>query len=100
MKVERKIRFFVILVSLIIFCYQIETAFYHLMSEATVDSTEYISISDLDSPPLITICPRQELNWQTTEEWGWGHEGDPGYQNKDYYNILLGKYLSLVHKGL
>ena len=29
------------------------------MSNDAVDSTEYIPISDLESPPIITLCPRQ-----------------------------------------
>ena len=43
----------------------------NLMSNATVDSTEYIPISDLKSPPLITFCPRQEQNLTTLKKHGY-----------------------------
>ena len=41
------------------------------MSKATVDSTEYIPITDLDSPPVITLCPRQEYDEEKLKEWGY-----------------------------
>ena len=34
-------------------------AVHNLMSNATVDTTEYIPISELETIPLITICSRQ-----------------------------------------
>ena len=42
-----------------IFCYQIHNALDKLMGDETVDSTAYIPISDLESPPVITFCPIQ-----------------------------------------
>ena len=48
------------------------TALHHLMNEETVDSTEFISISDLESPPVITFCPRQGENKELLEEYGYG----------------------------
>ena len=68
MKFQKGIRYFVIVLSLVIFCYQMTVAFNNLRSDATVDSTEYISISDLDSPPVITFCPRQEAKWENPIE--------------------------------
>ena len=40
------------------------------MGVETVDSTENILISDLDSPPVITLCPRQEYDYEILDEWG------------------------------
>ena len=41
------------------------------MSKATVDSTEYIPISDLNSPPIITFCPKQAENRILLFKWGY-----------------------------
>ena len=68
MKMDSIIRNIVILSSLIIFCYQLYTALHNLMSNTSVDSTEKIPISDLEYPPLITICPRQKQS--ILAEWG------------------------------
>ena len=62
MRVQQGIRNFVIAASLIIFCYQFIVALENVMSESTVDSTENIPISNLDPLPLITFCPRQEID--------------------------------------
>ena len=70
MAAQRIIRNFVIVASLAIFCYQINVALDNLMSNATVDSTKDIPISDLDSPPVITFCPRQEYDYEILDEWG------------------------------
>ena len=72
MTLHSRIRYFIILVSVIIFCYQFKVALNNLKSKATVDSTEYVQISDLDSPPVITFCPRQPINEGRLMEWGWG----------------------------
>ena len=45
----------------------------NLMSNATVDSTEYIPISDLEAPPIITICPRQREDQQKLKQSSWGY---------------------------
>ena len=68
MELLKIIRNSVVVASLIIFCYQLYIALNNLMNEATVDSTENIPISNLDPLPLITFCPRQEvdLKFQTT----------------------------------
>ena len=54
--------------SLIMFCYQLSIALNNLIDNKAVDSTEYISIADLDSSPVITFCPRQGENHQKLEE--------------------------------
>ena len=71
MKMDSMIRNIVILTSLIIFCYQLYTALHNLMSNTSVDSTEKIPISDLEYPPLITICPRQREDEKTVRELGY-----------------------------
>ena len=71
MELQRKIRYFVIVASLIIFLYQMNTALHNLMSNETVDSTEYIPISELDPLPVLTFCPRQKVNTQRIHEFGY-----------------------------
>ena len=67
----QRIRYFVILASLIIFCYQLNTALHHLMNVETVDLTEYIPISELDPPPVITLCPRIWGNSKILTNYGY-----------------------------
>ena len=74
MEFQRRLRYIVIFVSLIIFCYQVKIALDNLISNDAVDSTENIPISDLDSPPVITFCPRQGVDDRKLKEWGhWYH---------------------------
>ena len=87
MKIQNLIRNFVILASVIIFCYQLTTALNKLLSDATVDSSEEVPISELEYPPLITICPRQGKEWKSVEKWGYSKD-DLGYEG----NILTGNY--------
>ena len=70
MKFLRTTRYLVIVASIIIFFYQIKVALDNLMSENTLDSTENIHISDLDSTPVITFCPRQGEDTNKLDEWG------------------------------
>ena len=60
----------------------------NLMSDDTVDSSEYIQISDLDSPPVITFCPRQKLNSEKVDELGYYYLGMDIFTITD---ILIGK---------
>ena len=76
MKNQNRIRYLVIVVFLGIFCYQIKVALVKLMSNGTVDSTEYISISELDSPPVITFCPTQGVDWNALYKWGYNQPSD------------------------
>ena len=68
---QKKIRYFIIIASLIIFCYQMKVAFENVLSNATADSTEYISISELDSPPVITFCPNQGIESASLDALGY-----------------------------
>ena len=72
---QKTVRHIVILISLVIFCYQLKVAFDNVLSNATVDSTEYIPISDLDSPPVITVCPRQGVDDERLYELGYSYIG-------------------------
>ena len=54
-----------------IFCYQIHNALNKLMGDETVDSTAYIPISDLESPPIITFCPIQPESMYKLAELGY-----------------------------
>ena len=95
MTLEYKIRYFVILASLIIFCYQLNITLYHLLREDTVDTSEYIAISEMDSPPIITFCPRQGADSQKMHGLGYGkHWYGITYSVDDllrgnYYFVLL-----------
>ena len=71
MDIVKQIRYFVIISSLIIFCYQFSRALHHLLGWETVDSTEHILVSHLDSPPVLTFCPRQDKNIEKFYEYGY-----------------------------
>ena len=59
----------------------------NLKDDATVDSTEYIQVSDLDTPPTITFCPRQRVERQILI--GLGYEN--WYGDSYSYHLLAGK---------
>ena len=46
-----------------------KVALHNLMSEATVDTTEYIPISELETPPILTLCARQAVADKNEEEF-------------------------------
>ena len=71
MKLQRIIRYSVIVTSLCIFCFQMKVALDQLMGNETIDSSEHIPISDLEFPPVITFCPRQGENSKVLEDWGY-----------------------------
>ena len=93
METQIALRYVVILASLIVFSYQVHTALTQVLSGDTVDSTEYIPISKLDPPPIITFCPRQTIinnlimNEQKYKEWGQTLD-KLGYYNE--FDILTG----------
>ena len=62
-------------------------ALHNLMSNETIDSTKDIPISNLDSLPVITFCPRQQVNAPKIDELGYGSGGD----SFSIMNILKGK---------
>ena len=95
MQVQRNLRYFVIVASLCIFCYQMNSALYQLMSEKSLDSTEYIPISELKSPPVITFCPRQTFGRLTEYDEGLRAKLDElgfFYEEKMFLGILFFVY--------
>ena len=78
--------------SFLMFIWQTSVAIMNLMDPAVVDSTEILSMADLE-PPLITICPIGQ--WNTTLLW------KNGYLSKRH--LLLGyeslRTVSLVGWG-
>ena len=46
-------------------------ALHSLKEKVTVDSTEDVPISELETPPVITFCPQQEVDLDTLNEWGY-----------------------------
>ena len=87
MELQFSFRYLLILALFGFFCYQMRTAIKQIMSQETVDSTEYIQISDLNPPPAITFCPRQALNFLNAEEMGLGSD-----EASVITNMLQGKY--------
>ena len=61
-----------------------KTALENLMSEPTVDSTEHISIMNLEAPPVITICPRQPITEETKQQLI-----ELGYRSKNQVSDLF-----------
>ena len=71
-------------------------ALHLLMKNETVDSTQNINITDLDPPPLITFCPRQKVNTQKLDEFGYA---DPsGDDILSLINILGGNQSHCLSK--
>ena len=56
MKFENFFRTVLIIISLGIFCYQMNNAWNKLASQPTKDQTTLVPLSDIDIKPLITIC--------------------------------------------
>lgn len=61
------------------------TALHQILSIDTVDSTEYIPISQLNPPPVITFCPRQGYDEDKLFELGYFDSSDlmTGIETKD-----------------
>ena len=80
MKYHNSIRYVVILISVIIFSYQISNAWKQLISKPILDKTEYFPITDLDNPPIITFCPKQPIMNKSKEllkKWGYDKPKSP-----------------------
>ena len=80
MKYHNSIRYVVILISVIIFSYQISNAWKQLISKPILDKTEYFPITDLDNPPIITFCPKQPIMNKSKEllkKWGYDKPKNP-----------------------
>ena len=73
MEFEGRIRHIVIIISLIIFSYQLKVALEQLIGKETVDSSENIKISELETLPVITFCPRQGPDLAKLRDFGYLH---------------------------
>ena len=102
MDVLKILKFIVLLLSFVMFCYQLDIATMNLMDPPTVDSTYERAITDDDSP-MITICPtNQSINANLaklgyfnfdgiltgyledpSKHWSWG-----AHQNITFYELL------------
>ena len=61
MKLLKALKFIVLAVSVFMFVDQCSIAVQKLMEQPVVDRTEYIPIQNI-TKPIITICPKHELN--------------------------------------
>ena len=95
MEFQRKLRNLLLLASLLIFCYQMKVALNHLFSNATVDSTEFIPVSEV-TPPIITFCPRQQVDAQQLNELGYASRIGNTYST---YNLLAGKGYQMMKRN-
>ena len=67
---KTKVRILVILLAIIMFCIQFETAIKNLTNPPTVDSTYITELENIDLP-LITVCPTNQTNITALEESGY-----------------------------
>ena len=74
-----KFKKFLLIFSVVMFCYQFKTAIENLISPNLVDSTSIKNIEEINLP-IITICPRNQLNKAKLKELGY----------VDFSNVLYG----------
>ena len=84
MEFNNFIRYLVILISITIFCYQINIAWETLLSTPTVDKTDYIPVTKqkVKDLPIITLCPRQTIDVKELEEMGYDDDEPDQAQNQ------------------
>ena len=63
-------RFYTKYLKMILFL-KVNVAMNKLQSKHTVDSTQSLPISEMDQPPVITICPQNEQNEIFLQEAGY-----------------------------
>ncbi len=78
MKILKVFRMIVLLISFVMFCYQLNTATQNLMNPGTVDSSHERDATD-DDMPLITVCPTNQINSTSLEELRYPSYGDMLY---------------------
>ena len=78
MKILHFIRFIVLSISFVMFCYQLKTATLNLMNPGLVDINHERYATD-DDMPLITVCPTNQTNTKRIQELGY----------YDYDNMLI-----------
>ena len=64
--IVRALKWIILACALIMFFYQAKIAVNKLLNPPVVDSTEIISIAEVD-PPLITICPKYQISSEISE---------------------------------
>ena len=75
MEIRRKLKLLTLLLSIVMFLFQLRIAIINLISPSTVVSTREIDISEIDLP-LITVCPVNQTNTTMLTKLG--------YQSVDY----------------
>ena len=71
-KTEQLLRKLVFIVSTLVFVYQIGISTFNLLYPQVADTTE-IDILQKIKPPLITICPRDQVNESKVKELGFSY---------------------------
>ena len=74
-----KLKKFLLIFSVVMFCYQFKTAIENLISPNLVDSTSIKNVEEINFP-LITICPTNQLNKAKLKE----------LEYVDFSNVLYG----------
>ena len=59
MRVVDFLRYILIVVTMGLFSFQMHNSTIKLMEQLPVDSTSFISLSDLDAKPLVTVCSNE-----------------------------------------
>ena len=80
MQVLQLLKYLVFCLSFAMFCYQLSVAVDKLIYPPLIDVTEIIDIKDID-PPVITVCPTNQINLTRIKE--------NGYNKRD--NLLYGR---------
>ena len=72
---QNKVRFFIICVSVGMFCFQFNIAMNNILEPPVIDTTYYKSIGEVELP-LITVCPTNQTNLAALKEFGYKVELD------------------------
>ena len=70
MKALQLLKYLVFCLSFAMFCYQLSVAVERLMNPPLIEVTEIIDIKDID-PPVITVCPTNQINLIRIKENGY-----------------------------
>ena len=65
------------IVTTVFFAWQVINSLVKLHDPPVIDTTEIISIEDVNLP-VITFCPHEEYSWNKTALIKYGYHGDPG----------------------
>ena len=88
MGLSRAFKFLILSFSTFMFTYQASVAVYKLMDPPIVDSTERLSITDMDSI-LITLCPLDQ--WNKTRLYNLDYDGEEDLMvGQDPYDSFIG----------